>query len=67
MRKYSIYTTEEFDKDFNKLDKSIKQQIEKEIEQLETNPYVGNPLGYRFFREKRVKNYRFITSSTMSM
>lgn len=59
MGKYNIYTTEEFDKDFEKLDKTIKEQIEKEIEQLEINPYVGKPLGYKFFREKKVKNYRF--------
>lgn len=59
MKKYKIYTTEEFDKDFSKLDKSLKGIIEKEIGQLETNPYVGKPLGYRFFREKKVKNYRF--------
>ena len=33
-------------------------QIETAIEQLETNPFVGKPLGYKFFREKKVKNYR---------
>lgn len=25
---------------------------------METNPYVGKPLSYEFFREKKVKNYR---------
>ena len=57
--KYKIYTTEEFDKDFNKLDKSIRDQIKKEIDKLEDNPYEGKPLGYKFFREKKIKNYRF--------
>ena len=57
--KYKIYTTKQFDDDFDKLDKSIKNQITKEIDQLRTNPYVGKPLGYKFFREKKVKNYRF--------
>ncbi|PIN79705.1 hypothetical protein COV16_02770 [Candidatus Woesearchaeota archaeon CG10_big_fil_rev_8_21_14_0_10_34_8] len=56
---YQILTTNEFDEKFNKLDKSVKIQIENEIEQLETNPYVGKSLGYKFFREKKVKNYRF--------
>ncbi|MBI2671265.1 type II toxin-antitoxin system RelE/ParE family toxin [Candidatus Woesearchaeota archaeon] len=56
---YKIYTTRKFDEDFEKLDKSLKDQIQKEIDQLEINPYVGNPLGYKFFREKKVKNYRF--------
>ncbi len=55
---YRIYTTEEYEKRFNKLDWSIQRQIEKEIEQLERNPYVGKPLGYPFFREKKVQNYR---------
>jgi len=56
---YNIFTTEEFDRLFDRLDNSFQKQIEKEIEQLETNPYVGKPLGYRFFREKKIKNYRF--------
>ena len=59
MKKFNIYTTEEFDKTFIKLDKSIQKSIDDEIEQLEKNPYVGKPLGFRFFREKKVKNYRF--------
>ena len=58
-RIYEIFTTEEFDKDFNKLDKSIRYPIEKEINKLKTNPYSGRPLGYKFFREKKIKNYRF--------
>ena len=56
---FRIFTTEEFDKDYKKLDTSIQRMIDNEIMQLETNPYVGKPLGYKFFREKKVKNYRF--------
>ena len=59
MNKYIIFTTEKFDNDFAKLDTDLQRQIENEIEQLETNPYVGKPLGYKFFREKKVKGYRF--------
>ena len=55
---YKIFTSEEFDRDFDKLDTSLQTQIEKAIEQLETNPFVGKPLGYKFFREKKAKNYR---------
>src|SRR3989344_3354542 len=55
---FKIYTSDEFDKRFNKLDRSLQLQIEKEINQLESNPYAGKPLGYPFFREKKVKNYR---------
>ena len=57
--KYKIFLTEEFKRDFNKCDKSIKDKIEKEVEKLKENPYTGKPLGYKFFREKKVENYRF--------
>ncbi len=55
---YKIFTTEEFDRRFEKLDYQIQQQMRKEIDQLETNPHAGKPLGYNFFREKKVQNYR---------
>ena len=55
---YKIFTTQEFDKLFNKLNPQIKTQIEKEIDQLAENPFAGKPLGYKFFREKKVKGYR---------
>tara|TARA_Y100000310_G_scaffold345846_1_gene471158 strand:+ start:49181 stop:49492 length:312 start_codon:yes stop_codon:yes gene_type:complete len=55
---YEIYTTDQFDKSFNKLDDLIQRQIGDVIEQLETNPYSGKPLGYKFFREKKIKNHR---------
>lgn len=59
MKIYKIFTTAEFDKDFQKLDRSLQIQIEKKIGQLETNLYVGKPLGYEFFREKYAGSYRF--------
>ena len=55
---FRILTTQEFDKDFEKLDTSIQRMIDNEIKQLEESPYVGKPLGYKFFREKKAKNYR---------
>ena len=56
--KYKAFTTEEFDNLFDKLDSEIKKQISSEIDQLEDNPFVGKPLGYKFFREKKIKGYR---------
>ena len=50
---FKIFTTEEFDKLFSKLDKSLQKQIEKEIEQLQINPDVGKPLGYKFLGRGR--------------
>ena len=58
VQEYRIYSTEEFDKDFSKLDSDLQRRIDKEIQQLRVNPFVGKPLGYRFFREKKVKKYR---------
>jgi mRNA-degrading endonuclease RelE of RelBE toxin-antitoxin system len=55
---WRIITTDNFDKSFSKLDYSIKEKISKEINQLKSNPFKGKPLGYRFFREKKVKGYR---------
>lgn len=55
---YTIVLTDEFEKYLRKLDNSLQLQIDKEIEQLESNPSVGKPLGYSFFREKKVRNYR---------
>ena len=56
--KYKIFTTKEFDRLFNKLDPEVKKQIGKKIDQLENNPFVGKSLGYNFFREKKIQNYR---------
>lgn len=55
---FKIFTTEEFDKIFSKLDSQIQRQIGKEIDQLAENPFSGKPLGYKFFREKKVRGYR---------
>jgi len=38
MKKYQIFKTEKFEKEFNKLDYSIQERIEDKIEQLEENP-----------------------------
>jgi len=56
--KYQIFTTKKFDKQFSKLDHQVQREIENEIDQLESNPYSGKSLGYKFFREKKIKGYR---------
>ena len=55
---YKIFTTDEFNKRYKKLDEQLQRKISTEIDQLEENPYSGKPLGYKFFREKKVMNYR---------
>jgi len=57
---FRIFTTEEFDKDFNTLDKSEQIRIKKIREQLENQgDLVGRTLsGLSFFREKRLNGKR---------
>ena len=55
---FEVLTTAEFDKDFGKLDNSIKMRVDKAIEQLRASPYTGKPLDYEFFREKKIGKLR---------
>lgn len=57
---YRIFTTEEFNKDFSKLDKPEKIRIQKILKQLkEQGEDVGKPLsGLSFFREKKFDGKR---------
>ena len=52
MEKYTIYTTETFDKIFLSLDRSEQNWIVKIKEKLQDNP-AGKILRYCWFREKR--------------
>jgi len=58
--KYTIYTTEEFDKELNKLDKSEQIRVNKILKQLkEKGGNVGKSLsGLSFFKEKKFGNKR---------
>ena len=57
---FRIFTTEEFDKDFNNLDKSEQIRVKKIREQLEKQgDLVGRTIsGLSFFREKRLDGKR---------
>lgn len=57
---YAVFRTQKFDKEFIKqLSREEQLQIEKfEKEKLTQNPYLGDPLGYEFFREKKIKGKR---------
>lgn len=56
---YSVYTTESFDKEAAKLSLGDNEIIRKICLQLRENPYVGDSLRYKFFREKRIREKRF--------
>ena len=57
---YKIFHTERFDKELSKhfSKEEIKEIDNFERKQLIENPYVGDPLSYQFFREKKVGGKR---------
>ena len=55
---YSVFITESFEKEISKLSQEDRSKIQKIFLQLKENPYVGDILQYRFFREKRIKEKR---------
>lgn len=56
--KFSVYRTKTFDKEFDKLPIAEQREIEKFEKKLVDNPFIGKPLGFVFFREKRLNNRR---------
>lgn len=55
---YAVYTTENFENKIRKLSEADKKIIQKIFLQLKENPYVGDAIRYRFFREKRIREKR---------
>ncbi|MEK6897045.1 MAG: hypothetical protein AABW93_00790, partial [Nanoarchaeota archaeon] len=55
---YAVYTTESFEREVDNLSESEKKIIKKIFLQLKENPYVGDQIRYKFFREKRIKEKR---------
>lgn len=57
---YAVFRTRKFDRE---LDKEFSWREMEEVsniekKQLKENPYVGDPLGYPFFREKKIGGKR---------
>ncbi len=51
---FRIFTTKEFDDDFDSLDESDKKRVRKIMKQLrERGDSVGKPLGKPYFRQKK--------------
>ncbi|MEK6895105.1 MAG: hypothetical protein AABX48_01140 [Nanoarchaeota archaeon] len=55
---YGVYTTTGFDEEKDKLDGFEQERINKLFPKLKENPYVGDPLRYKWFREKRINGKR---------
>jgi len=62
MQKRDVIRTERFRRGFKKLPIEIKERFDKQIRKLEDiniDPYgMGDPLGYRWFRELKQGKYR---------
>lgn len=58
MLMYKIYHSARFDKEISKFDNHFNNQVDKIEEQLKENPYVGDPIDSKWFREKRIEKYR---------
>ncbi len=55
---YSVHTTKRFDEEVEKLSSEEMRRIENIIQQLKENPYVGDQLQIKMFREKRIDEKR---------
>ncbi len=60
MIKWKFEQTEIFEKNFEKLiPKDVQEAFKRQIKKLLLdNPYCGKSLGYKFFREKKIKKWR---------
>jgi len=55
---YEVYATESFEKEIKKLSPKDKKALQKIFSQLKENPYVGDAIRFKFFREKRLREKR---------
>ena len=55
---YAVYRTPIFNQKLEDFSAEFNKQIDNFEEQLVQNPYVGKPLGVRWFREKKLSKYR---------
>lgn len=53
-----VLSTQEFDINEKELSKDYQEQVQKIIEELKITGDVGKPLGFPFFREKKMGKYR---------
>ena len=58
MKRYKVYHSPRFDKELSKFDSYFHQRLDKIENQLVINPYVGDPIDTKWFREKRIDKYR---------
>ena len=57
-KKFKVYHSSRFDRELSRRDKNFQERIDKIEDQLVENPYVGDPLNVKWFREKRYDKFR---------
>ncbi len=57
---FRVFRSDWYSKKLDKLDKLEIERISKFEQQLKNNPYLGKPLGYKFFREKKFDGKRLL-------
>jgi len=58
MAAYRVFYTATFEKKLAGLEKEVKEWVEKIADKLAENPFVGKPLGVKWFREKKFGKHR---------
>ncbi len=58
MNKFSLYHSATFDRKLAKFNFDFQNQVDNIGDKLIINPYLGKPLGIKWFREKKIDKYR---------
>lgn len=58
MENYKVFFTRTFEKKLAKSEKAFKEWLDGMLDQLVENPFVGKPIGARWFREKKFGKFR---------
>jgi mRNA-degrading endonuclease RelE of RelBE toxin-antitoxin system len=58
MLTWKVFFTGTFEEKLEKSEESLKNWLEKILDQLEQNPFVGKPIKVNWFREKKFGKHR---------
>ena len=58
MGKYRVYHSSRFDRELSKFAQDFQKRVDKIEDQLSNDPYTGDPLSVKWFREKRHGRHR---------
>lgn len=57
-KKYKVFHSAKFDRDLSRFDSNFQKQVDKIEDKLIENPYIGDSLNVKWFREKKIGKYR---------